>query len=207
MTAKIFIPDYGTVNLNSILRVFERLSVELTVSLNPTDITNATKIVLPGVGHFDTAMESLERLGFVDALNEAVLERKVPVLGICLGMEVMATGSEEGVRPGLGWIDNRAIRFRVDDPSHYKVPHMGWNTLSARHPSRLLDGVDAAAEFYFAHAYHLELNDSADTLAETEYESAFPSVIEKENIFGVQFHPEKSYDAGMRILRNFVNLS
>jgi glutamine amidotransferase len=122
-------------------------------------------------------------------------------------MELMATDSEEGDSAGLGWLDARNVRFKISDTMSYKVPHMGWNNLSLSRPSPLMKGVTDDAEFYFAHAYHLELADSDDLLAATSYESMFPSAIEKDNIFGVQFHPEKSHDAGMRILRNFVDLS
>jgi imidazole glycerol-phosphate synthase subunit HisH len=205
--AKIVVLDYHTGNLNSVRRVFERLGVDVVISSSPSDVESADKIVMPGVGHFDTAMKSLEELDLIDALNHAVLVRRRPILGICLGMEVMARRSEEGMKDGLGWIEGRMIRFQILDQSHFKVPHMGWNTLSKRCASQLLDGVDSDAEFYFAHGYHLALEDPSDMRAETEYESAFTSAIERGNIFGVQFHPEKSHDAGMRILRNFVDLS
>lgn len=187
--------------------MFERLAVEVVISSSPSEIETADKIVMPGVGHFDTAMNRLRSLGIVDALNYAVLVRRRPILGICLGMELMATDSEEGDAVGLGWLDARNVRLKISDPLSFKVPHMGWNNLSIARPSPLLTGVTDDAEFYFAHAYHLELADSVDLLAGTSYESSFPSAIAKDNIFGVQFHPEKSHDAGMRILRNFVDLT
>jgi glutamine amidotransferase len=203
----IAILDCGTGNLNSVKRMLEGISADVRVSSSAADIELADKFVIPGVGHFDTAISRLRELDLLDALNHAVLDRKMPVLGICLGMEILGSSSEEGELPGLGWIDAKVIRFQISDTSVYKVPHMGWNTLSILRPNRLLDGVPTDAEFYFAHAYHLQTNDPADVIAETEYESKFPSAIERGNIFGVQFHPEKSQDAGMRILRNFVDLS
>jgi glutamine amidotransferase len=196
---KIVVLDYGTGNLNSVTRVFERLDVEVVVSSSPAVVEAADKIVMPGVGHFDTAMNNLRALCLIDALHHAVLVRRRPILGICLGMELMATDSEEGDAAGLGWLDARNVRFKISDTMSYKVPHMGWNNLSLTRPSPLMEGVTDDVEFYFAHAYHLELTDSADLLAATSYESLFPSAIEKDNIFGVQFHPEKSHDAGMRI--------
>jgi glutamine amidotransferase len=204
---KIIVLDYGTGNLSSVKRVFERLSVEVIVSSSPGDVETADKIVMPGVGHFDTAMAHLRKLDLIDALDRAVLIRRRPILGICLGMEVMAADSEEGRASGLGWLDAKAVRFSISDNTRFKVPHMGWNTLRCQRPSRLFDGIADDTEFYFAHAYHLELSDPEDELANTEYESLFPSAVQKDNIFGVQCHPEKSQDAGVRMLRNFVDLS
>lgn len=176
------------------------------VSSRAADISPADKIILPGVGHFARAMSSLGESGLLDELNEAVLAKRKAVLGICLGMELMADASEEGNAAGLGWLRARAIRFRIRDTDRYKVPHMGWNQVRLQKSSELLKEVDEDAEFYFAHSYHLELDDSADLLTETQYEITFPSSIERGNIFGVQYHPEKSHDAGARLLKRFVEL-
>jgi glutamine amidotransferase len=151
-------------------------------------------------------MSKLKALALADVLNEEVLTKQKPVLGICLGMELMAKSSEEGNANGLGWLDARAVRFDVADSDSYKIPHMGWNEISIKKSSRLMEGIDDTAEFYFAHSYHLMLDDPTDLLAETEYGSRFPSAIERENIFGVQFHPEKSHDIGARLLKNFVEM-
>jgi imidazole glycerol-phosphate synthase subunit HisH len=151
-------------------------------------------------------MAELNARGLRDALNEAVLEKRKPVLGICLGMELMAKRSEEGDAEGLGWLDAEAVKFRFDDRQRYKVPHMGWNTLSPKSESLLLKGISDGSEFYFAHSYYLKLDNKANAAANTSYGTLFPSAIERDNIFGVQFHPEKSRAAGLSILRNFIAL-
>jgi len=204
--ASLVILDYGTGNLSSIKRCLDRMGARSAVSSRAGAIASADKIILPGVGHFGRAMSSLRESGLLDELNEAVLVKRKPVLGICLGMELMAESSEEGNAEGLGWLKARTIKFRIEDTARHKVPHMGWNGINVRKPSELLRDVDADAEFYFAHSYHLELEEEADLLTETEYERSFPSSIESENIFGVQYHPEKSHDAGARLLKNFVDL-
>ena len=204
--ASLVILDYGTGNLSSIKRCLDRIGARSAVSSRAGAIASADKIILPGVGHFGRAMSSLRESGLLDELNEAVLVKRKPVLGICLGMELMAESSEEGNAEGLGWLKARTIKFRIKDTARHKVPHMGWNGIDVRKPSELLRDVDVDAEFYFAHSYHLELEDEADLLTETEYERRFPSNIERENIFGVQYHPEKSHDTGARLLKNFVDL-
>ena len=206
MQSAIVIVDYGTGNLNSIRRTLDRVGVKAVASADAGGIGRADKLILPGVGHFGNAMLRLAELGLVDALNEAVLSKRKPVLGICLGMELMARSSEEGDATGLGWIDARAVRLKVPDDSRYKVPHMGWNRVHSKKASALTDGIDESSEFYFAHSYHLELNDPSDLLTETTYAVGFPSAIERDNIFGVQFHPEKSHDAGARLLKNFADI-
>ena len=205
-SSKVVIVDYGTGNLNSVKRMLDRIGANSMSSSKPEDVRGAEKIILPGVGHFETAMTNLKKLGLLDALNEAVLARETLVLGICLGMEVMAKRSEEGSTPGLGWLDAQAIRFEISDTARFKVPHMGWNQISIRKDSVLMKDVDELSEFYFAQSYHLKMRDASDVLNETEYGIAFPSAIEKNNIFGVQYHPEKSHDIGARILKNFVEM-
>jgi len=205
-SASIVIVSYGTGNLNSVRRALDRIGADSICSSDADDIANAGKIILPGVGHFQTAMENLERLGLIDALHEAVLVKGIPILGICLGMELMARTSEEGNSPGLGWLEAEAVRFDFSNAERFKVPHMGWNQISIKKESRLMSGVDESSEFYFAHSYHLTLDDRSDLLNETDYGIAFPSAVEKNNIFGVQYHPEKSHEAGARILKNFVEI-
>lgn len=203
---RIVIVDYGTGNLNSLMKVLRRIGAEIEISSSADDMEAADKIILPGVGHFATAMSSLERLDLIDKLHESVLVRHKPVLGICLGMELMGAGSEEADGEGLGWLDAHAVRLSVPTGGRYKVPHMGWNQITITKGSRLMTGLAEESEFYFAHSYYVELRDRSDLLSETQYGSTFPSSIEKENIFGVQFHPEKSHDAGAQLLRNFVQL-
>jgi len=180
------------------------MSVRSEIVSSTEEIRMADKIILPGVGHFGKAMSNLKNVGLVEVLNEKVLEDRTPILGICLGMELMATRGEEGNVAGLGWLDAEAVRFDIGDD--LKVPHMGWNNIAAKKGSPLMNGVDEDSEFYFAHSYHLRLNDLSDELAETQYGIAFPSAVQHDNIFGVQFHPEKSHDAGALLLKNFVEL-
>lgn len=203
---KTVIVDYGTGNLNSLRRILGRIGCEVVVSGMAGDILNADNLILPGVGHFGTAMEVLRQSQLTDALDEAVLVKRKPVLGICLGMELMAETSEEGNSPGLGWIRAEAVRFQLNGEKRYKVPHMGWNDIAVKKNSVLMTDIDETAEFYFAHSYHLRIHDTADLLAETGYGVDFPSAIEKDNMFAVQFHPEKSHDAGTQLLKNFVQL-
>ena len=166
----------------------------------------ADKLILPGVGHFATAMANLRKLGLLDALNEAVLIKRKAILGICLGMELMASTSEEGDTPGLQWLDAQAVRFKNSVTARHKVPHMGWNRIQIKKESALMNGVGDLSEFYFAHSYYLQINDRTNLLNETEYGIAFPSAVERNNIFGVQYHPEKSHRSGVQVLKNFIEM-
>lgn len=206
MTLNVIIVDYGTGNLNSVKRSLDILGVSSIVSSDPKDITNAGKIILPGVGHFGKAMSNLKRLNLLDSLHHAVLVERKPILGICLGMELMAEKSEEGNANGLGWFEAEIIQFNISDRTTYKVPHIGWNKICIKKNSSLMKDVSEFSEFYFVHSYHLKIKDQSDLLNETEYEVTFPSAIEKDNIFGVQYHPEKSHDAGLQLLKNFIEL-
>jgi glutamine amidotransferase len=206
MPPKVVILNYGAGNLHSVEKALDRIGASSLISSDAGEIASADKILLPGVGHFGKAMSSLKELNLKAALNNAVLVKRRPILGICLGMELMANWSDEGDAEGLGWFDAEMVKFDVSDKLKYKIPHIGWNRLDLKKPSRLMDGVGAISEFYFVHSYHLRNIDPTDTLSETVYESAFASAIEKENIFGVQFHPEKSHDAGLRILKNFIEM-
>jgi imidazole glycerol-phosphate synthase subunit HisH len=203
---RIVIINYGMGNLNSVKRKFYRIGIDAEITSNPSDIINAGKIVLPGVGHFQKAVENLKQLQLWDALNTAVLVKKIPILGICLGMQLMAKKSEEGDAVGFGWFDAEVVRFRIHDTLKYKVPHMGWNHVTIKKPSRLFDEVNLDTGFYFDHSYHLKCNDHADILNETIYEYPFVSAIQKDNMTGLQYHPEKSHDAGEQLLRNFVKI-
>jgi glutamine amidotransferase len=208
MVKEILVVNYGMGNLFSIRKVTERLGFTCNISDSPDEILNARQIILPGVGHFGKAMQNLETAGLTNALHEAVLVKKIPVLGICLGMQLMAAHSEEGDAAGLGWFDANVMKFRITNKDMYKVPHMGWNTLThEKPPSPLLQGIELRDEFYFVHSYHISTSVPEDIMTKTPYENLFVSAIEKENIFGVQFHPEKSHTAGEKMLRNFLNLS
>ena len=206
MPFKIVIVDYGTGNLNSVHKSLDRLGVDSIISSDPNDIDSADKLILPGVGHFGNAMANLRELNLLDALHEAVLVKQKPILGICLGMELMVKKSEEGNADGLGWIDAEMIRFNISNKKRYKVPHIGWNKIWIKKNSLLMKNVSESSEFYFVHSYHLKINNQSDILNETQYELIYPSAIEKDNIFGVQYHPEKSHDAGEQLLRNFVEI-
>lgn len=206
MSGKIAIIDYGAGNLNSVKRSLDRVGASSSFTKDPKQVLQADKIVLPGVGHFGRAMSSLKRLGLIEALNEAVLEKGRPILGICLGMELMARRSEEGDSEGFAWLDGEVTRFRPSNRLRYKVPHIGWSRVRSRKESPLMNDVPESSEFYFVHSYYLKLADQRDALNEAQYEFPYPSAIQKGNIFGVQYHPEKSHDAGERLLRNFAGL-
>jgi glutamine amidotransferase len=206
MSSKIIIIDYGMGNLNSVKKMMERLKVNSVISSDAKDIISSHKIILPGVGHFGKAMFNLKQLNLIEILNEAVLVKKKPVLGICLGMQLMTKKSEEGNTEGLGWIDAEMVKFNVSDKIKYKIPHMGWNQIFIKKNSRLMNNIFEMSEFYFTHAYQLRINNRSDILNETEYDYIFPSAIEKDNIYGVQYHPEKSHDTGAQLLKNFIEL-
>ena len=206
MAGKIVIADYGMGNLNSVKRKLDKLFVQNIISSDPKDFMQADKIILPGVGHFQMAMENLKNRNLIHALNETVLVKKKPILGICLGMQLMAKQSEEGNSTGLGWFDANIVKFKVLDSLKFKVPHMGWNQIIISKPSSLFKNVEDHSEFYFVHTYHWKSNNQNDVLNETDYDYTFTSAVEKENIFGVQYHPEKSHDAGEQLLKNFIDL-
>jgi glutamine amidotransferase len=203
---RVAIVDYGMGNLHSVKRKLDRIGVHPQLTDDPSELLRADKLVLPGVGHFGKAMEHLETLGLASALHEAVLERKTPILGICLGMQLFARHSEEGDTKGLGWIDADVRRFVVDDTRRFKVPHMGWNGVRVARADPLLEGVTEQTEFYFVHAYHVVCRREEDVLCSTDYAYPFTSVVQQGNIYGVQFHPEKSHEAGEAMLRNFLYL-
>lgn len=200
----IAIINYGMGNLGSVKRKFDRIGVESVITSDPEIIRNSKKLILPGVGHFGNAVNELKVRGLWDILNHEVLILKKPILGICLGMQLMAKHSEEGNVAGLGWFDAEVIRFKIKDTLKYKVPHMGWNQIAIKKPTPLFSRVDPEESFYFVHSYHMKCNDESDILNETVYEYPFVSGIQKGNIYGVQYHPEKSHDVGELLLRNFA---
>ena len=203
---KIVIIDYGMGNLNSIWKSLNTIKVNSIISSNPRDIINSHKIVLPGIGHFGQVMIKLKELNLAYVLHECVLIKQKPILGICLGMQIMTQKSEEGRTEGLGWFDAKVIKFSVSDKLKYKVPHIGWNSISIKKKSLLMKDISDEAQFYFLHSYHLEFINQSNLLNETYYDYVFPSAIEKNNIFGVQYHPEKSHDDGKKLLENFIKL-
>jgi len=204
--AMIVIVDYGVGNVGSILNMLKRLDVEASVSGKAEEIERADKLILPGVGAFDHGMGSLNASGLRPVLDQQVLERRVPVLGICLGMQLLTRGSEEGKEPGLGWIDGQTVKFRFDAAARLRVPHMGWNVVTPVRKDTLFRDLDADHGFYFVHSYYVTCHSSADVLATTPYGLDFVSSVQKDNVFGAQFHPEKSHKHGMRLLQNFAEL-
>ena len=201
----IVIVDYNTGNLGSILNMFKKIGHEATISADPQFVAAASKLVLPGVGAFDVGMRSLERSGLIPLLNKRVLDDRVPALGICLGMQLMASCSEEGTRSGLGWIDANVMRFQSRAlSSPLKIPHMGWNRVMSARSSPLTSELPDEPRFYFVHSYFVRCNRSEDVLLTTEYGETFHSAFQSGNVWGVQFHPEKSHKFGMALLRNFA---
>ena len=201
----ITIIDYKTGNLGSIQNILKKIGEDSVITSDKDEIDQATKLILPGVGTFDTGMKNLSALDLIDVLNKKVLVEKTPVLGICLGMQLLSSGGEEGLLSGLGWIDALTFRFQFKDTMEYKIPHMGWNFIKPMKNSRLFDNMYPDARFYFVHSYFFRANDKDDILASTAYEIEFTSAVEKGNILGVQFHPEKSHKFGMKLLKNFVD--
>jgi len=201
---KLCVIDYGLGNLHSVKKKLHRIGVNAEISDNPKKILGASKLFLPGVGHFSKAINNLKSLNLFDALNEAVLVKKRPILGICLGLQLMARHSEEGNEEGFGWFDAEVVHFNITNQLKYKVPHMGWNNVKCAKQSMLFDGIPESREFYFVHSYHIRTNNNEDVLATTDYEYSFVSALEKDNIFGVQFHPEKSHEVGEIMLTNFL---
>ena len=200
------IVDYRMGNLHSVKKKLDRLKTTASITSNPRDIIKADKIILVGVGHFAKAMKNIKELALLDALNEVAIIKKKPVLGICLGMQLMAKDSEEGKTEGLGWLDANVRKMQVDDTLKFKIPHTGWNKIIQSKKSHLMKGIPESSEFYFVHSYYLRSNETSNILHETEYCFKFTSAIEKDNIFGVQYHPEKSHDVGEVLLKNFISL-
>jgi glutamine amidotransferase len=200
----IIIVDYGVGNLGSIVNMFKKIGVKAASSSNAAEIEAAEKLILPGVGAFDPGMEKLEERGLVPLLNRLVLEEKRPVLGLCLGLQLMTEGSAEGRLPGLGWLAAETVRFQFG-PEHsaLKVPHMGWNTLESRREHPLFKDLEQDARFYFVHSYYVRCRKPEMVLG-GQYGIRIHSVLGSGNIWGAQFHPEKSHRFGMRLLRNFA---
>lgn len=203
----IRIVDYGVGNVQAFLNMYKRLGIAASRAREAEELKDASKIVLPGVGAFDHAMRLLEESGMRGALDELILRRRVPVLGVCVGMQIMATGSDEGVRPGLGWMPAR-VRAFADDPAAagLPVPHMGWNDVNFRRVIPLLRDFEGAPRFYFLHSYYFDCEDPAHIAATANYGIDFACIVSAGNIHGVQCHPEKSHQFGARLLRNFAEL-
>ena len=202
----ITIIDYGIGNLGSIKNMLKKAGVKSRISSTEEEIGEAEKLILPGVGAFDYGMSQLRNAVYFDTLNKRVQEDKIPVLGICLGAQLLTEGSEEGELPGLGWIKGRTIKFReekMDDK--LKVPHMGWNEVETKKESRLFEDMYEEPRFYFVHTYHIKCEEERYVLVLSCYGYDFLAGVENENVVGVQFHPEKSHKYGLKLLTNFAN--
>jgi imidazole glycerol-phosphate synthase subunit HisH len=203
----IAIVCYGLGNVQAIANIYKRLNVPVTMAVNADQLDEADRIILPGVGAFDWAMTRLNASGMRESLDRHVLEKGKPVLGICVGMQMLAGRSEEGELPGLGWIPGEVRRFKASTSAgDIRLPHMGWNDIRAQSSSGLFDGFDSTARFYFLHSYYFSPANQSDVLVTTDYHGQFASGVGSRNIFGVQFHPEKSQTAGFEVLRAFLRV-
>ncbi|MAO18209.1 imidazole glycerol phosphate synthase subunit HisH [Muricauda ruestringensis] len=203
----IKIVNYGSGNIQAILNIYKQLDIECVVAENPEQLGDATKLILPGVGAFDETMQELLDSGFQAELNRLVLENKIPVLGVCVGMQILAKRSDEGKLQGLGFIDGEVKKFDSNIFEHKPhLPHLGWNSIEPvkRHP--IFDNIGFEEGFYFLHTYYFSCSSKDDILATTEYGLEFSSAVNHENIFGMQFHPEKSHSNGIQLFKNFANL-
>lgn len=203
----IAIVSYGSGNIRAIGNIYKNLNIPFIFASEPSTLEKAEKYILPGVGAFDPVIDRLNKSGMRQILDEQVLMKKKYVLGICVGMQLMAKNSEEGKLPGLGWIDGSVKKF---DHSNFHqethLPHMGWNNVEPKKNDPLFKDMDSGARFYFLHSYYFSCNHQEDTLALTDYGGHFASAVSCGNIYGVQFHPEKSHGAGIQLLKNFANL-
>jgi imidazole glycerol-phosphate synthase subunit HisH len=200
----ITIVNYGVGNLASIQNILKKIGSKSIITSNVDAIEAAQKIILPGVGAFDTCVEKLQQSGFLETLHKKVLINKTPVLGICVGMQLLFSGSEEGLLPGLNWVDGKNVKFDNSKIGNLKIPHMGWTDVVASKQSPILEGLDIEPRFYFVHSFHAVVNNQNDVLLTAQHGYNFTCAVEKENIIGAQFHPEKSHKFGMKLLDNFV---
>jgi len=202
---RIAIIDYGMGNLRSIYKAFNKVGEKSFITSDYKDLNNCDKIVLPGVGHFKQGISNLKKMNLFEPLKELVEIKEAPILGICLGMQLMAKTSEEGDGEGFGWIDSKVVQFKINNFIRYKIPQMGWNTLKLIDDNEpLFNGINSYDEFYFVHSYHLSETKKNQILAKTRYEYDFVSAVKKNNIVGYQFHHEKSHDAGYNLIKNFL---
>ena len=203
----IAIASYGLGNVSAFATVFRRLGVAHRLAATPADLAGATKVLLPGVGAFDHAMTKLHQSGLMPILQEMVLGRRVPALGVCVGLQMMASGSDEGILPGLGWLPGHVRKLPESPPGgQFPLPHMGWNTLEQSKPDPILTDLPAGARFYFLHSFYFECSEPEHILACADYGIAFPCLLRRDNVYGMQCHPEKSHDNGVLVLRNFARL-
>lgn len=204
----ITIIDYGLGNIKAFANIYERLNINVKIAKTKNDILGAEKLILPGVGAFDFAMSQLNSSGMRDAIEKEVISNKVPVLGVCVGMQMLANSSEEGELDGLGWIEGTVNKFdkKLLNSDLCRLPHMGWNNVNQSNKSNLFSNVPDLGRFYFLHSYYFNCNDNNNIISTSTYGSTFASAVNSNNIFGVQFHPEKSHFLGVQVLNNFAKL-
>jgi glutamine amidotransferase len=201
--AEVTVVNYGLGNIQAFVHIYNRLNIAASVATTAEEVSAARRLILPGVGAFDWAMARLDESGMRSALDHAVLDQKRPVLGVCVGMQMMARSSEEGELPGLGWIDSVVRRFDERALAGMPTPHMGWNDVRASSDACLFRGLDAP-RYYFLHSYYFAPHDPADALATADYGGEFAAAVRRDNVYGTQFHPEKSHRWGVELLRNFA---
>lgn len=203
----ITIIDYGLGNVLAFVNVYSRLNIPVAVAKSANDLINATKLILPGVGSFDHAMQQLDQSGMRQPVEQLVLQNAMPVLGICVGMQMLAKFSDEGGLPGLGWIDGEVKKFDLSAmPRGSNLPHMGWNDVKPVADGGLFKGMEQDARFYFLHSFYFECHQQSDILAMTDYGGQFSCAVRRDNVYGVQFHPEKSHHFGSQLLKNFAEV-
>lgn len=203
----IKIVNYGSGNIQAILNIYKQLNIECLVANTPDELLGATKLILPGVGAFDETMEQLIESGFKKVLDVAVIENKVPIMGICVGMQILANKSEEGILDGLGYIEGEVKKFDISKFTQKPhLPHLGWNSIEPTRDAKIFEGIDFNLGFYFLHTYYFSCHSNEDRLASTNYGGLYASAVNHENRFGMQFHPEKSHHNGVQLFKNFANL-
>ncbi len=203
----ITIVNYGCGNIKAIQNVYHKLSITTKIAEKPVDMDDAEKLILPGVGAFDFAMKKLLDSGMENAINNLVLNKRIPVLGICVGAQLMTRSSEEGNLPGLGWVDASVKKFKSQNlAGMVNLPHMGWNDISAKNTNPLLEDLESDAMFYFLHSYYIFSDNPEQIIATSNYGGEFVCAVNNQNVYGVQFHPEKSHHFGVKLLENFALL-
>ena len=202
----IAIVDYGCGNVNAFVNAFKRINLESNIVSTSDDLVEAKKIILPGVGSFDHVIKSFNNSGLRDAVEEKVFKENIDILGVCAGMQIFANSSEEGNENGLGWIDGKVRRFNSQDENKKMViPHMGWNSVKLSNQN-IFTGITNDSRFYFVHSYYFDISNDKNKIGATEYGKSFCSAVREKNIYGVQFHPEKSHDNGQKLLSNFIKI-
>lgn len=205
----IAIVDYGLGNIRAFANVYKKLNIPCLIATSIEELKKAKKIILPGVGAFDHAMTLLNNSGLREPLDDLVLNKGIPVAGICVGMQMMATSSEEGSLEGLSWVNGAVKRLTIDSKEHatkYPLPHMGWNGIRYEQDDAIFANIETDPHFYFLHSYYLECAEDKSILANAKYGDSFCCVVKNENIYGIQFHPEKSHQNGVNLLKNFANI-